>query len=133
MWMSGTEGLSEKQFREVLKKRMDSIEDSRLFFVLKKMRSRTRLNSRSFRLLKCAVALHQLGIKNVTLGMIEFTFGEKTRLKTAYLAALHRLGDIHCLIYVRGKDVPTTQGSPSVWRVSDWFWKNWDGEITSNE
>ena len=101
---------SVKQFRELLKEEMSKIDDTRLFYLLKAYKLRYRIDGMSFRILKTAIGLYELGLKRFTAGLLNFILDTDKGTWTT----IHGLGDNHMLLKLRSDDITIGQ-----WQLSE--------------
>jgi len=106
--------VSLEELKILLNNKVNEIDNVKLFYTCKAYGyKRIRINTNLFRMLKIILAYHQIGIIDITASMVAF-MGLKP-IKTLW-DLLHKLGDYHILIKLRGKDITISQ-----WRLHPLF------------
>jgi hypothetical protein len=113
-----SESVTVDQFLEMARRKMMDIDDTKLFYTLRKFGVNIRVNADTFRAMKAAIALHDLGITEFGTRMIMAVITPK--FDSIICSRMHILGDNHVIVKLRGID-----SGMGVWQLSKPFLDEW--------
>ena len=111
--------VTEQQLINIIEDKIKEIDDTKLYFKLKKHKINYKVSGNTFKVLKVMIALKQTGLDKVTAHIIKYLTG----IGQSSYQILHNLGDNHVLLKLRGTN------EVSEWAISPLFIKELDGVI----